>query len=198
MDIISYGEASKVTQQMKRTSALLGEGVQGSSASAKERIDLLQNGVEAVNSQANQMIVSDAINIMKAHAKVNAIAKTTKYKMHNMVFDDLLDLTGIDTSKSTGYSHNATLGLVSGLSNAVIQSKSETTEGTVVKVILAAEVEGSAQFSVSRDNGTTFESIEPDTLFYFADRTMPAGNQLCFKAELTYGSKLLNYALTWV
>lgn len=128
-------------QEKKTREDILGIGVQGSSLDVKTRIDSLENGIENVNELANQLIVQDAINIMKAHAKLNAIAKTTKYKMHNMFFDDLLDLSGIDTTKSSGYTHDATLGLLkaSGSNNYIIETKTEFADSIPSKAILTVE-----------------------------------------------------------
>ena len=53
------------------------------------------------------------------------------------------------------------------------------------------------EYFISRDDGVTWEPIEPDTLFYFTDSISPQGNKLRLKAELPSGTKLLNYALTW-
>lgn len=140
MDILSYGAASKVAKQEKETREdVLGLGVEGSHPHVKARIDHLEKGIEAVNEQANKLIVNDAINIMKAHAKLNAIAKTTKYQMHNMVFDDLLDLSGIDTTKSSGYTHDATEGTLTAGTDCVIETKEEVTDVIPSKVILTLE-----------------------------------------------------------
>jgi hypothetical protein len=293
---------------------------------------------------------------MKAHAKFNAVAKSMRYKMQNMVFDDLLDLSGIDTTKSSGYTHDAVNGLIK---NGTIVTKAEVADAVPSKVILTVEemkvVSGSVDvvstmtannapaplvasasseysgipsnsfkafdknertswlsnttsnewlkidlgvsveitkyaivaydsfispkdftlqgsnngstwtiintqssqtsskwsggakqtyllstaatyryyrlnvtanndgarigiaslellndvnsvvvptsvqgvYSISRDNGITWEPITPDTLFYFSDSLSPQDKNLCIKAVLPTGTQLLNYALTW-
>lgn len=204
LDIISYSAASKVAKQEKKTREnILGIGVQGSSLDVKARIDSLENGIEKVNELANQLIVQDAINIMKAHAKLNAIAKTTKYKMHNMFFDDLLDLTGIDTTKSTGYAHDATLGLLksSGSKSYVIETKTELTDIIPTRIVLTTEENtGTHQgvYFISRDNGGTWQTISPNTLFYFDDNVGIKDKKVRLRVELPASTQLLNYALTWV
>jgi hypothetical protein len=196
MDIISYGVAGKAAKQEKHTREdILGQGVEGSHPHAKDRIDVLENALQGVVSLTDKLIVNDAINIMKAHAKLNSVAKTMKYKMQNMVFDDLLDLSGIDTTKSSGYTHDAVNGLIT---NGTIITKAEVTDAVPTKIILTSEQSGGiGTYSISRDNGVTWESIMPDTLFYFKDSISPLDKNICLKAELPSGTQLLNYSLTW-
>lgn len=346
MDIVSYGIGNKsAKEEAKLRKDILGTGVEGTYPHVRARIDSLEDAIEGVNSLANKLIINDAVNIMKAHAKLNAIAKTTKYKMHNMIFDDLLDLSGIDTSKSSGYTHDAVNG---SLKNGNIVTKEEITDVIPSKVVLNVEestmrapvrlsgldrlayassqteepaskafnnnsspydywctkqnpnawlgvnfgagvkkiitryvlyvagseapttwrLEGSnnnsswttvdtksisgvstnntnvssysftfdnttpyqyyriyvtknngapyytainelqlyesfqtddiiGKYYISRDNGTTWEQIAPNALFYFTDTTSPQDKQLRLKAELPTGTTLLNYALTW-
>lgn len=140
MDIISNGLASKMAQAEKNTrNNVLGSGIEGTFPHTRERIDAIENAIQKVNAQANQLIVNDAINIMKAHAKFNSVAKSVKYKMQNMIFDDLLDLSGIDTMKSTGYTHDAVNGLLTAGTNCVIETKEEVADAVPSKVILTVE-----------------------------------------------------------
>lgn len=140
MDIISYGLASKIAKQEKDTREnVLATGVEGSHPHVRDRINKLEEGLQGVVEQADKLIVQDAVNIMKAHAKLNAIAKTTKYKMHNMIFDDLLDLSGIDTLKSSGYAHDAVEGTLAAGANCVVETKEEVTDAAPSKVILTVE-----------------------------------------------------------
>ncbi|PVC75092.1 hypothetical protein C2I27_04185 [Priestia megaterium] len=137
MDIVSYGIGNKsAKEEAKLRKDILGTGVEGSHPHVRARIDSLEDAIEGVNSLANKLIINDAVNIMKAHAKLNAIAKTTKYKMHNMIFDDLLDLSGIDTSKSSGYTHDSVNG---SLKNGSIVTKEEITDIIPSKVVLNVE-----------------------------------------------------------
>jgi hypothetical protein len=198
MDIISYGIANKASKSEKTTrNDVLGQGVEGTHPHARGRIEAMEEGIQKVVGQADKLIINDTVNIMKAHAKFNAVAKSAKYKMHNMVFDDLLDLSGIDTVKSSGYTHDATEGSTTAGADCVIETKEETTDMVVSKIILTAEKNGDGSFFASRDNGETWESVEPDALFHFKDSISPLGNQLRLKFELSNGAKLLNYALTW-
>jgi hypothetical protein len=142
MDVISYGIASKAAKQEQFTrNDVLGIGVEGTHPHVKARIDNLEKAIQGVVAQADKLIVNDAINIMKAHAKLNAVAKSMKYKMYNMIFDDLLDLSGIDTTKSSGYVHDATNGLIkaNGTGNYTIVTKIENTEIVPEKAILVVE-----------------------------------------------------------
>lgn len=140
MDVISYGLASKIGKQEKETRLnTLATGVQGTHPAVRQRIDELEAGIEAINQRANALVIQDAVNIMKAHAKLNAIMKNTRYQMQNMIFDDLLDLSGIDTTKSLGYTHDATEGSIGFGINAKIETKEEVVDAAPEKVILTVE-----------------------------------------------------------
>lgn len=150
MDIISYGAASKVSKEEKHTrSDVLGEGVTSSFSTVEERIDNIGEKIGNVTKQADNLIIQNAVNIMKSHAKLNAIAQTKKYEMHNMIFDDLLDLSGIDIENSRNYSHDPVLGVITANSDCVIQTKPETTESPASKAMLIA------------DEGVTGDSVVP-------------------------------------
>lgn len=113
MDVISYGVANKAaTEQKQVRDTTLGSGIQGQAHSLKERIDLAEKYIQGVVKMADAVIVKDAVNIIKANAKLNAIAQSKRYKLANMVFEDFLDGTGIDAAKSKNYSLDTTLGKV--------------------------------------------------------------------------------------
>jgi len=97
---------------------------------------------------------------MKAHAKLNAVAKSMKYKMYNMIFDDLLDLSGIDTSKSSGYIHDATNGLIkSAGGDYVVETKEEIADTVPSKIIVTAEEERkSVSFNINSTSYATLPS----------------------------------------
>lgn len=142
MDTISYGIANKVKDaEANLRNKTLSTGVEGKSKNVKERIDSLEKYLEGLSLRANKLIVTDAVNIMKAHAKLNVIAKTLKYNMQNMMFDDLLDTSGIDKDKSSGYSHDTQFGFIQSNSEApcIIETVAETVQSSPAKVILLAE-----------------------------------------------------------
>lgn len=113
MDIISMGVANKATmEESKARKQTLEVGVIGTQSSVAKRLEVLETSYLSGVQKANQLIVKDAINIMKAHQRLNTVALSKKYKMENMVYDDLLDLSGIDTTKSSNYSHDAILGTI--------------------------------------------------------------------------------------
>ncbi|MED3626576.1 hypothetical protein P4478_05355 [Bacillus subtilis] len=199
MDIISYSAGSKASSLEKRIrNKTLGIGVEGDYLNIDERIRSIEKVIDGINSKANQLILNDTINIMKAHAKLNTIAKTSRYRMQNMIFDDFIDASGIDKLKSYGYFYSSSMGYVrpSG-SNCTIETITETSETYPNKAILTVEVSGSEQSSylISRDNGDTWEEILPDKLFYFDDKISPKGNKIRIKIKLK--STLLSYGLTW-
>ena len=165
MDIISYGIASKAAKQEQFTrNDVLGIGVEGSYSNVKTRIDNLEKAIQGVVAQADKLIVNDAINIMKAHAKLNAVAKSMKYKMYNMIFDDLLDLSGIDVAKSSGYVHDATNGLLkSAGGNYVIETKEEIADTIPTKAILTVEEDINSKSLNFKGSTVTISGIPVNT-----------------------------------
>ncbi len=156
MDIISYSVASKVVKKEEQTRhEVLGEGVQGKFYNTKERIDSIEEEIESVNKMANKLIIQDSVNIMKAHAKLNAIARSMKYNMHNMVFDDLLDLSGIDINKSSGYTHNAVNGEITADEECIIETKEEIANKVPSKVVLTVDgIEDTNLTPIMKNNNT--------------------------------------------
>lgn len=143
MDIVSYGLANKVASDIKHVHEnILGLGVEGNHPNMKSRIDALEKTIEGVNETANRLIVNNAINLMKAHAKLNFVEKSIKYNMHHMIFDDLLDLSGIDTNLSAGYLHSSEQGWLQSIDDScTIVTLPEITATVPEKVILTAQIE---------------------------------------------------------
>ncbi|EOO44533.1 discoidin domain-containing protein [Bacillus cereus] len=141
MDTISYGIANKTKDaESSLRNQTLSSGVEGKFINVKERIDSLEKYLEGLSLRANKLIVHDAVNIMKAHVKLNSIAKTLKYNMQNMMFDDLLDVSGIDAEKSKGYIHNPEQGSLIATEECVIETTTEELESIPSKLILIANV----------------------------------------------------------
>ncbi|MCD7910941.1 hypothetical protein KC480_05300 [Bacillus velezensis] len=199
MDIISYSASSKVSSlEEKIRNKILGKGVEGKNLNIDERITSIEKVVEGLNSKANQLILNDSINIMKAHAKLNTIAKTKRYRMQNMIFDDFIDASGVDKTKSDGYFHSITMGYIRPTGPVcTLETITEETDRNPSKAILTVEESGTGQSSylISRDNGGTWETIFPDKLFYFDDKISLGGNMIRIKIILK--STLLSYGLTW-
>lgn len=126
MDIIAYGAASKEKRRAEELAALLGADVKGGKENLQERLDTLMDSMDDVTRLADRVIVRDAVNLMKAEARLNTVVQAKKYGMDHMVFDDLLDLSGIDTLKSTGYTHDAVKGEIHANSDTVIFTKANS------------------------------------------------------------------------
>ncbi|WP_067923555.1 hypothetical protein [Alicyclobacillus shizuokensis] len=142
MDVISLGIASSAySAEEKMRNQTLGPDVTGSFPNTKSRIDAIDKSYAGVVETANQLIINDAINIMKANAKLNAVAKSMRYKHQNMIFDDLLDANGIDASKSSGYTVDTTNGLVksSGSEPATIVTIQELADAVPQEAVLVVE-----------------------------------------------------------
>lgn len=166
MDIVSYGVASQAASGSRKTDKeILGVGVKDTHANVKERLDNLDDDINGAHALADKMIVQDAVNIMKAHAKLNAVAKATKYEMHNMIFDDLLDLSGIDTAKSSGYTHDAVNGSIL---NGIIETTTIETIASPSKLILTIDTKSAILgVNVANDSKKASASSAPD------DRYLP-------------------------
>lgn len=150
MDIISSGVANKAAKEEKNVrNNVLAVGVEGSDPSVRTRLDKLDASLDKAVQKANKLIINDAINIMKAHAKLNTIAKTKRYEMHNMAFDDLLDLSGIDTTKSNGYKYDSVEGTMTAETNCVIETKEEVADAVPSKMILTVEEKNSVGYGDS-------------------------------------------------
>ncbi|WP_148530742.1 discoidin domain-containing protein [Virgibacillus salexigens] len=171
MDILSYGTSSKADKQEKVTrNEILGEGITGSFLTMKERIDKIDKSIQNVTRQADKLIINNAVNIMKANAKLNAIAQSKKYHMHNMIFDDLLDLSGIDSVKSKHYKHDTNLGTVTTEDNqednfATIVTTIEETDAHIDKAVLsidAIEPEPPSILDLSNGEDNSFKYIAPN------------------------------------
>lgn len=135
MDIIAYGAASQEKRRAKELADLLGPDVEGTSETLEGRLDALMESMDDVTRLADRVILRDAVNLMKAEARLNTIVQAKKYGMEHMVFDDLLDLSGIDTTKSTGYVHDALNGRIQ-LTTGKIETKAiQGTPDVMVPVI---------------------------------------------------------------
>jgi uncharacterized protein YaiE (UPF0345 family) len=141
MDIISFGTAGKAANSEKQTRNVLGQGVEGTFPHVKGRIDEMDRALARINEKANRLIINDAVNIMKANAKLNVLMKTARYKHTNMIFEDFLDATGIDPVLSSGYEINLTTGLVKASAAApyTIITTQELADVAPEKVILIVQ-----------------------------------------------------------
>lgn len=205
MDIISYGVASTATKKERYTRLdVLGEDVKGNFSSMKKRIDNIDRKIGVAVKQADKLIIQNAINIMKANDKLNAVAQSKKYYMEDMFFDDLLDDSGIDLAKSQDFTHDAALGLISSTSDeCIIQTTEEHLLEVPKKLLLSLGVDsGKVLAEASRDGGKKWEVITPDTLFYFKDRVSdpdqtPTPKSITLRFSLDQDTTINHIALTW-
>ncbi|QHW35642.1 LamG domain-containing protein (plasmid) [Paenibacillus rhizovicinus] len=173
LDVISYGAANKAAKEQKKTREdILSTGVEGSYPNVKARIDHFDQSLDHVVAKANKLIINDTINIIKANAKLNAVAKTLRYKHQNMLFEDFLDGSGIDIAKSSGYTLNTTEGKVTG---GTIITTTEIADSAPEKAVLVVE-----------------EYVVPETATYFdgndyiknsSVRGLPSGPYAAFTLE---------------
>ena len=145
MDIISYGAASKERRRAETLAGKLGDGVEGTSENLQDRLKALTDSMDDVTRLADNVIVRDAVNLMKAEARLNTIVQAKKYGMDHMVFDDLLDLSGIDTVNSTGYVHDAVKGEIKAGINCEIEIK-DLNIGGAEKLIVVIDEKASRMY----------------------------------------------------
>lgn len=176
MDIIAYGAASQEKRRAKELADSLGPDVEGANDTLEQRLDILMDSMDDVTRLADRVIVRDAVNLMKAEARLNTLIQAKKYGMEHMVFDDLLDLSGIDTVKSTGYVHDAVNGkiqitagkietkLIQGTPDVIVPVI-ESTEKMTVTVIIDADEEKKEILHREKTNRLKESGIEAGTSF---------------------------------
>lgn len=145
MDIIAYGAASKEKRRAEELASLLGPDVEGGEQTLQARLEKLMNSMDDVTRLANRVIIRDAINLMKAEARLNTIVQAKKFGMEHMIFDDLLDLSGIDAEKSIGYVHDPVLGEMIG--GDIVTKNIDS--GVFEKVVLVADEKPDPNFNIA-------------------------------------------------
>ena len=180
MDIIAYGQAKKEMRRVEEMSTLLGPGVKGEKNNLQERIDALVDSLDDVTLLADRLIVQEAINLVKAEARLNSIIQAKKYEMKHMFFDDLLDLSGIDTIKSKGYSHDAIKGEVS-MSNGTLQTKASA--GVPSMVIPVIESIGQLTLSIIVDGDESKKQIVESEKKTYIEQALQEGANIALRIE---------------
>ena len=197
MEIISYGAASKVDKARKYTQEdVLGAGIKSSFPNMDNRIDSLQESVENITEYANEFIVQNTVNIMKSHAKLNALTKTSKYKMNNFVFDDLLDTVFINRSASTGMTHSTSDGSITLAANGKLITLAEAVSPMASKVILTVEADVQPTCFIAV-RGDEWIPVQVDKLFTLSEAQKKDATSIKIKMESTPGCKIQNYSLSW-
>ncbi|MBA4293730.1 hypothetical protein C0431_12280 [bacterium] len=183
MDIIAYGVASKEKRRADELSALLGPGVEGASTDLKGRLDSLIESMDQVTMMANRVIIQNAVNLMKAEARLNIIIQAKRYGLDHMVFDDLLDLSGIDTPKSTGYVHDPILGTVR-ITNGKLRMKSIPNVPQAVLAIISPNSTVKVSVVVNEDENKK-EEIQSEKLHYLSEKIKEGGSNISLMIEGT-------------
>lgn len=108
MDILSMGKAMKAMKAMKELKDRLGEGVQDIHPNVKTRLEELEKKDPGtiLNKRVSALEANTAVNLNKHNLKVKAITQHDKFKMNELVYDDLADASGIDATKSRGHAHD--------------------------------------------------------------------------------------------
>lgn len=180
MDIIAYGAASKEKRRAEELATLLGPDVKGGKENLQGRLDTLMDSMDDVTRLADRVIVRDAVNLMKAEARLNTVVQAKKYGMDHMVFDDLLDLSGIDTLKSTGYTHDAVKGEFV-LNSGSVQTKMTTDVPSVI--IPVVESDGSLQLLIIVDGDDSKKQIVETDQKNHIEQALQEGNSFALRVE---------------
>ena len=123
LDILSYGEASKAKRMLTSAEKKIGSNAKdyydGSKTfnTVKERVDSLTDQVIAHYKLTDDLAIQNAINIMKAHARLDLLENMIRFEGDSFLFDDLADQSGIDTSRSA---YNFASSIITGIGKEVI------------------------------------------------------------------------------
>lgn len=211
IDIVSCSIADKAKKHFninKRALSTVNDtAVKGSHATLSARFDAIEKKIGLVYESANKVIIQNAINIAKAHDKLNQVTKLSKFSYRNMVFDDLRDATGLDVDKCKNYLHQTTdrIHRISSTSNdpdnpAVIETTIQDTGGNVEELLLTIgiEKEDSVIYEISRDGGATWIKIKNETPMQFTDNVHPTGNQIKVRITMwSYGNYINYISYVW-
>jgi hypothetical protein len=134
MDVIALGKAKKAKAAIQKLNERLGDGVADVHDTVKVRLEELEKQApsEILNKRLSDMERHTHINMNKHNLRISMITKQNRYKMNHLIFDDLSDLSGVNTSKSTGILHSAanhTIGIASGSEQAEVVFLKEKTSG---------------------------------------------------------------------
>ncbi len=194
MDLLSYNYASKAAREKELTKSILGEDVSGEHKTMGNRINKLDESVGKITEKANKLIIHNAINIAKAHEKLNSIAKTKKYNLYQLLFDDLLDLSGIDEEESKNYSYSSTAGIITAQENAeiVIDLRDLDTSASQLLFIPQFSYE-STETIFLLFNEEVWTEVHANDLIYLEDKGPKK-----IKIKMNQGLQLTSYAYAWV
>lgn len=195
MEITSFGLASKAASDLKRIRKDMGNNVTSSYANVKERLDQVEKDIEAAYKLTDEIIVNNAINIAKAEAKINTIANATKFDFEQMIFDDLFDSSGIDTTLSKDYSHDSTNGTIKASSNQceIITNQIDINNASnLIIVSSTTPIKNTVDISFDKIN---WHTVEIEKLIYI-DK-LNTTNKLYVKFSLPANYVLNYYSVIW-
>lgn len=134
------------------------------------------------------------INLMKTNFKLDSFTNATRNGMKNLVIDVFNDTSGIDNEKSS-YTYDDVMKCVK---NGTVVSIVENTDIIPVRVLLTVDEtrnNGSIEYYVSRDGGTTWTQITPEVV---SDLSLqPVNNKLVVKAVISGDAQLNAWAYAW-
>lgn len=195
MDITSFSIASKAANNLKKIKNDMGNNVTSSYATVKERLDQVEKDIEAAYKLTDDVVVQNAINIAKAEAKLNAIAKAAQFDFEQMIFDDLFDSSGIDTTFSKDYSHDSTNGTIKASSNQceIITNQIDINNASnLIIVSSTTPIKNTVDISFDKIN---WHTVEIEKLIYI-DK-LNTTNKLYVKFSLPANYVLNYYSVIW-
>lgn len=189
MEITSFGAASKAASDFKKIKKELGPRIEGRSSTLKKRLDQIEIDIKQATKLTDSLIIQNAINLSKAEAKVNTIAKTTKEKMEQMIFDDLFDLDAINIDASSYSNYDDVLGRITG--GIVV---TEPIDYGDIKKLLFDVSGGTIEISI---NNNAWQSITNNEIYYLTEAEEAAGTSFVAKIDLGSSGVLDYYSILW-
>lgn len=165
MDVISYGAANKVVQENKQLyEGQFGLGVKGSQDSVQKRISDLERSVGRITKKADELIIKDAVNIMKANRKLGLLHESSQKRMTNLFFEDFFDLADVSDLTPGTYEHDAVRGVLTIKPGASVMIKEDMQDRPLLGIVFY-ESAGPLKVTYMDDDGTE-RMIENETTFY--------------------------------
>lgn len=199
MNIIATGIIKKTNTSFSSLKTNLGANVIGNALNLDARLDALELSLNETSVDTNDRIKSDAINLIKLHDRLNAVLLQTKFQKNNLYFDDFVDEAGTssDTTmtfdSSTKAYHNHTQSVAVWKSNVIV---SAVVPNYFVLVINGADFQG-ITCQISRNNGTDFYDIVPETMFTLPSSATQASNIIIKINNIPANASMTSVGLIW-
>lgn len=208
LDMISYGEANKASRMLKSTQAKMGADVKYYYDNSKEfehvqeRVDALTEKVIAHYKLTDDLAIQNSLNMIKANQKMNLTEQLIRLSGDSMVFDDLVDLSGIDADLSSQYTHTVSSHWITSTHNdCVVTTIPERVDMTRRNLLFIVDADSGVESFVTHQkvqDGVAviwrkLEASEGRFIFKLSDIT---SDEIRFQFKIPNGKRLYYYG--WV